>query len=330
MTLLQLKELSVLFVFSILFAGSISVPTGHSNNLHEQALRKRANLNVVKTTTTDSQTIDWIPIESQGKIAQAPPKLEPRTGSRPLAELEIPGAELGPPGTVPIPRVSLDHLTNSSTKEPPPNTNAKRQTTISGTHWYVTSNQSVTNLGGSGTFSLFEAYTQSSADFSLLQTAVTKENVTINFRGFPIPGTQTVEAGWINYKDKFAQPHLFTYFNTNGYISEGDNQGGWNTEHVGWVQVDSQIHPGSAFTPLSVIGGAQHDLRIEYALFQDNWWLSVEDRWIGYYPASLWSFPSLDPPETTLAGGSSKIHFYGEVLNMEETITTTEYASPFR
>lgn len=324
MSLPQLKDLSLLFVFSLLFAGSFSKPTGPSINLQDQALRKRASLNVVKTTVTDSQTIDWIPIESQGKIAQAPPQLTPRTGARPLAELEKPGAELGPPGTVPIARTNLDHLANFGTKASPTNKNAKRQDSISGTHWYVTSNQSVSNLGGSGIFSLFEAYTQNSADFSLLQTAVTKENVTINFRGFPIPGTQTVEAGWINYKDKFAQPHLFTYFNTNGYISEGDNQGGWNTEHVGWVQVDSTIHPGSAFTPLSVIGGAQNDLRIEYALFQDNWWLSVEDRWIGYYPASLFSFPSTDPPETTLAGGSSKIHFYGEVLNMEETLTTTE------
>ncbi|CAG8959683.1 hypothetical protein HYFRA_00001588 [Hymenoscyphus fraxineus] len=327
MPISHLKDFCVLIFFSIFLAVGISKPIGYSNSIRDQALRKRANLNVVKTTFTDTQTIDWIPLTSQGNIAQAPPDPAPRTVSRPLAELEQPGADLGPPGTVPIPQVNLNHLSNTIIKSSPEITNSKRQDSVSGSHWYVSSNQSVSNLGGSGIFSLFEAYTESPADFSLIQTAVTREDVSISWRGFPIPSTQTVEAGWINYKYQNSQPHLFTYYTTNGYIGEGDNQGGWNTEHVGWVQVDRKIHPGSVFTPLSVDGGAQNDLRIEYALFRGNWWLSVEDRWIGYYPGSLFSFPSSDPPENTLAGGSSKVHFYGEVLNMEESLTTTDMGS---
>ncbi|CAG8983080.1 hypothetical protein HYALB_00006108 [Hymenoscyphus albidus] len=327
MPMSHLKEFCILMFFSTFFAVGVSKPISYSNSIQEQALRKRANLYVVETTFTDTQTIYWIPLESQGNIAQAPPDPAPRTASRPLAELEQPGADLGPPGTVPIPQVNLDHLSNTIIKSSPEFKNSKRQDSVSGSHWYVSSNQSVSNLGGSGIFSLFEAYTESSADFSLIQTAVTREDVSISWRGFPIPSTQTVEAGWINYKDQISQPHLFTYYTTNGYIGEGDNQGGWNTEHVGWVQVDRKIHPGSVFTPLSVNGGVQNDLRIEYALFHENWWLSVEDRWIGYYPGSLFSFPSSDAPGNTLAGGSSKMHFYGEVLNMEESLTTTDMGS---
>lgn len=40
---------------------------------------------------------------------------------------------------------------------------------------------------------------------------------------------QTVEAGWIVYPDRFGgdyNPHLFTYYTTNGYGKEGDNIGG--------------------------------------------------------------------------------------------------------
>lgn len=139
--------------------------------------------------------------------------------------------------------------------------------------------------------------------------------------------TQTVEAGWINFINQVSQPHLFTYYTTNGYLQEGDNQGGWNTEFTGWVQVDSTIHPGSVFTPLSVDGGAQHSLQVEYNLHQGNWWLAVAGRWIGYYPASLFSSVSSNDASTTLAGGSDDIYFYGEVYNGEDALTPTDMGS---
>ncbi|KAH8891622.1 hypothetical protein GQ53DRAFT_781835 [Thozetella sp. PMI_491] len=284
----------------------------------------RAAVNVISTTFTKSHTIDWVSIDSQGVIAQAPPPRTPRDGARPLAELELPGAELGPLGTVPIPRAK----SISRSKQLPGMPSLKRQDSQQGMHWYVTSNQSVANLGGSCVFSLFAPYTQNTADSSLLQTAVVKDNVLVTgFRGPPIVVPQTVEAGWINFIDQVAQPHLFTFYTTNGYLQDGDNQGGWNTEFTGWVQVDQTIHPGSVFTPLSVIGGAQQNLHVEYLLFQDNWWLAVEERWIGYYPASLFSNVSSDPASTTLAGGSDDIRFYGEVYNSETTLTTTDMGS---
>ncbi|RDL35961.1 Carboxyl-terminal proteinase [Venustampulla echinocandica] len=323
-----LRDLLLLFLFSTFFVCGASKPTSYPNKNGEQAKHKRASLNVLKTTVTDTQTIDWISLDSQGEIAQAPPPRTPRNTPRPLAELELPGAELGPPGTVPVSRADPDYLAKASAKELPGTQSLKRQSSNAGVHWYVSSNQTVDNIGGSCVFSLFAPFTERTADFSLLQTAVTRQNVLwTGGRGPPTPITQTVEAGWINFIDQVAQPHLFTFYTTNGYIRDGDNQGGWNTEHTGWVQVDPTIHPGSVFTPLSTDGGAQNNLKIEYALFQDHWWLGVEDRWIGYYPASLFSSISSDPASTTLAGGSDSIHYYGEVFNSEETLTTTDMGS---
>lgn len=317
-----------MLVFSSLLTGGTSKPTSYPDEV--QALTPRAG-SVLKTTVTDSQTIDWISIGSQGEIAQAPPLRTPRDGPRPLSELEQPGAELGPPGTVPVVRVDLDYLTSNSVKSLPglpESASSKRQTSNAGQHWYVSSSQTVPNIGGSTVFSLFAPYVSTPNDSSLLQTAITRSNVLLTGgRGPSLNVTQTVEAGWINFPSQISQPHLFTYFTTNGYLGEGNNQGGWNTDFAGWVQVDATIHPGSVFSPLSVDGGVQEDLKVEYNLHEGNWWLAVEDRWIGYYPASLFSAVSTDPADTTLAGGSDGIYFYGEVFNSEDALTTTDMGS---
>ena len=320
------NELLPAFLLSALIVGGTAKPTSYGNQHVEEAMQKRAGLNIVKTTTTDTQTIDWIPLDSQGQISELPPPRTPRDGLRPLAELEQAGAELGPVGTVPVSRLNLGYLANAPKKVLPEMQSSKRQN--AGAHWYCQANQTVSNIGGTGTFSMFAPYTQSDADFSLLQTAVTRHDVNIQAGRFPpFPGTQTVEAGWINWKEQVAQPHLFTYYTSNNYVQDGNNQGGWNTDFTGWVQVDTAIHPGSVFTPLSENGGAQNDLKIEYNLHDGNWWLAVEDKWIGYYPGSLFAAASTDPAESTLAGGSDTIYFYGEVTNNEEELTTTDMGS---
>ncbi|TVY85707.1 hypothetical protein LAWI1_G008190, partial [Lachnellula willkommii] len=264
-------------------------------------------------------------------IASAPPVPPRRTnGTTPTAELQLAGAELGPPGSVPIPRVNANlQASTNRIKHLPPTTlsphpqRSKRQ--YSGDHWYVSSDQSVANIGGSATYSIFAPYVQSTGDFSLLQTAVTKQNV-------PLPndastsGSQTLEAGWINYPDQISSPHLFTYFTTCNYQCSGDDQGGWNTDQAGWVQVDTTYYPGAVFVPNSVDGGAQYEIQLEYQLYEDNWWLWVIDTWIGYYPASLFSAGEADAA-ATLAAGSDMIFYYGEIYNSEDALTTTDMGS---
>jgi hypothetical protein len=111
-------------------------------------MRKRANLKVMKATVTEGKTTDWIPLESQGKIAQAPPlpaslRTASSNTSRPISELELPGAELGPPRTDPIPRLNLTAAGATHNKGPPkfkPSSKEKEdKRQYSGTHWYASS-----------------------------------------------------------------------------------------------------------------------------------------------------------------------------------------------
>ncbi|WPH03894.1 Hypothetical protein R9X50_00677700 [Acrodontium crateriforme] len=290
-----------------------------------------SKLNIVKTTTLpNGQVIDWVTPESQirGTLATPPPPPESHMKRSLMAEAPaipaIPAHLAGPAGTVPIPRnkVSLPpkRLPEVSDNNTANDIHARSN---AGTHWYASSSQTVNNFGGGATFSLFKAYVQSTHDFSLLQTAVIRDNAPNAQYG---NGLQTVESGWINYPDQIGQPHLFTYFTTCNYQCNGANQGGWNRDVAGWVQQDSTVYPGYQFSPYSVDGGKQYDLHIEYKLSGGNWWLWVIDRYIGYYPASLFSQGGVNAA-STLGTSSSRINFYGEIYNSEAAVTTTDMGS---
>jgi hypothetical protein len=243
------------------------------------AKSNRAAHQVLKTTTTsDGQIIDWVLRDTQGEIATPPPvparMLEASNATQPDIEAMVAAdpSLRGPEGTVPIARKNaytsakkaLPHLSQASSEG-----GLETRAGYAGSHWYASSAQAVNNIGSTGTTSMFKAYVETGGDFSLLQTAVIRYNV-------PTSGgsttSQTLEAGWINYPNQVSAPHLFTYFTTVGYSSEGDNIGGWNRDHAGWVQYDSTIYPGFAFSQISTDGGDQYDFNIEYLLSGGNWW----------------------------------------------------------
>jgi hypothetical protein len=315
------KVVVVSLLYSLSLVAQVTAsPFAVRSQYAHNALRKRAALNVRKTTITDSTTIDWIPIESQGHIATPPPAIivasSASNASKPISELQQDGAQLGPPGTVPIPRVSSDYLETAATKGPPEIQSSKSKRQYAGNHWYVSANQNVANHGGSATYSLFNAFVNNNGDFSLLQTAVTKSSTS--------KGRQTLEAGWINYPNQVSAPHLFTFYTTNNYAPQANNVGGWNQDVSGWVQVDTQIFPGTVFSPTSTDGGSQYELQIKYLLYQGNWWLWVQDRWIGYYPATLFSN---GVSGDSLATGSDSIFYYGEIFQNEGPLTNTDMGS---
>ncbi|KAI0100971.1 hypothetical protein GGR51DRAFT_530819 [Nemania sp. FL0031] len=282
------------------------------------------------TTTAHGQTLDWILPESQtdGEIAQPPPpplqKRDPHA-TQAMVRALLGDTTQGPNGTVPILRPSsntkaVKRLPTKEDDERSPKVNAA-DASNAGKHWYATTGQNVLNRGGKARYSLFKAFTEKDSDFSLLQTAVFRGNVP---RAGSNPVTQTVEAGWINYPDQVGAPHLFTFFTTNGYGAAGDHLGCWNTDCAGWVQVDKDIHPGLTFS-LSTIGGTQYDLEIGYLLYGGNWWLWCLDRYIGYYPGSL--FSKGVKAADTLADHGEIIEFYGEIFNGEDALTTTDMGS---
>ncbi|KAI0393481.1 hypothetical protein F5Y17DRAFT_306164 [Xylariaceae sp. FL0594] len=298
-------------------------------------LNGRSDGDVVATTTTsEGQIIDWIKPESQvgdGKIATPPPapfSKRSYNSKQPSIHAILgndPGKQ-GPNGTVPRVRASKAAKPNKRLPSKDDHNKllktASAQDGYSGQHWYASSGQNVNNHGGKATFSLFKAFVQSDGDFSLLQTAVIRNNAA---QAGSSAKSQTVEAGWINFPGQIQAPHLFTYFTTDGYNSNADNKGGWNTEVKGWVQVDSSITPGIAFAPLSTDGGDQYELEIGYYLSGGNWWLWCLDRFVGYYPASLFS-QGVNAADT-LADHSDIIDFYGEIYNSETSLTTTDMGS---
>ncbi|KAK7182259.1 hypothetical protein DPSP01_006978 [Paraphaeosphaeria sporulosa] len=291
------------------------------------------------TNGADGSVIDWVPVNSQvddDEVAAAPelPSIVALSASSSNQTSLIPQPitaeeHIGPEGTVPVVR---QYGRLPDVKAPPQTINSSFAQQIHigkraiGDHWYASSAQNVVNHGGSATYSLYKAYTESNADFSLLQSAVIKYNVKNPLYNDPNRvAMQTVEAGWINYPNQVSAPHLFVYYTTNGYTTSANNQGGWNRDVTGWVQVDSSIYPGVSFTPLSTRGGAQYDIKIQWLLYKGNWWLFVLDRWIGYYPASL--FGANTDASKSLQVGADAINYYGEIYDSHQSLTKTDMGS---
>jgi hypothetical protein len=234
--------------------------------------RNDKKLQILKTTTTPhGQTIDWVVKGSQGDIASPPPPLSNTGPGVEYLDQFLATLPEGPAGTVPIVRNKGVSAPKGRPKAPSRTRDEEalepRATSYAGSHWYASTAQDVQNNGAWGTFSLFQPYVQSTNDFSLLQTAVVYAGAHHANTGTV---TQTVETGWINYPGQSSAPHIFSYFTTNGYASEGDGIGGWNLDHSGFVQTNTKVYPGIAFAPLSVDGGSQYDLQLGYVLKDGN------------------------------------------------------------
>lgn len=314
---------------------------------------------ILKTTQYQGQTLDWVSRAAQGHVASAPPDRYPsRAGKRAFSSsssasfgsLWNPHEDMGPDGSVPFLRnpsafgkkQSPTRQTPSSSSSPSSPSLGKPEspqsssapTDYSGQHYHAGSAHFMDNHGTSGIFSVYDPYVQSKSDFSLLQI-----NVGWNTH------EHTVEAGIIHYEniinrnpgakgdaaapgvaEKAAAdaavpgPALFTYYTVNGYGDEGDNLGGYNTENAGWVQYDKEIYPGMRWNSQSTRGGNQVELEISYWLYQGNWWLWVADRWIGYYPGSI--FPKNAKGEG-ISVKADHVWYYGEVMQSESDAKTT-------
>jgi hypothetical protein len=288
---------------------------------------RQSRLEIVKTTTTPGgMTLDWVPIESQqaGAAIATPPASEFKSSGRKEAakfELDDASFECGPDGTVPIVRPDISHLSPSVTLKD----YLKRRGGIRDNH----RDQSTTdpdpahyfhNLSKQfGSFYGCEAYLNvwgprinvpagsGGSDHSILQFWLQ------NSHGV----TQSIEGGWnvdhSLYADNYT--HLFIYFTTNDYTTDGDNKGGYNRLQEGWVQHSSPsttgrvIYPGIKMAYYSSYDGQQFDFQLKFQLILDrftrklNWWLEVEGIWVGYYPASLFDPAGLGTVATSVSEG---------------------------
>ena len=279
------------------------------------------------TTLSSGQRLDWVKIQVQAtKIAKPPPppgdvlKIKPSCsnamplGSDPVTELEMArntsGESLrGPKGTVPVVSCKVRAGGSNSEVENPTFHTQRTHKKNDATHLYASSNQEIKSYGAQGRFSIFKPYVQGQDEFSLMQMALANTNL-----GYK----QTIEAGWIVYPLLFGDnlPHLFTLFTTNGYQGSlvADNTMCYGASCRGWVQVDDTIYPGSTISTVSNDGGDQYELWLDFQLYEGNWWLWARDRWVGYYPSSLFS-AGHGKTRKTLAEHATHVSFYGETVD---------------
>jgi hypothetical protein len=325
-----------------------------NDDFHQRAIeyfgRRRENLHIVATTKTKSgQVLDWIPRESQPgfrkDVTPPPHSVMPmssppvREGGRRIEraqfELEHDKGARGPDGTVPVLRkdlskIRIDRPLNEyfskrrgrghiSTRlrnfvAPPPEEG--------GNHRYAESLQNTFNFGGEGFISVYDPYTESSDDFSLMQIGIINDEA-----GY----IQSAEAGIQEMQDIYGDwvPHLFVYYTTNGYSSEGDNQGGYNQDHDGWVQYDGSVYPGATFSNVSTPDGPQYNIFIKYQFWQGNWWLRAGDLWLGYYPGSV--YEGNRSVFSSLGDHANIIGFWGEVFDSDDVsgLTSTTMGSGY-
>lgn len=289
------------------------------------------NAEVVHTTYLDNgHVLDWIKPESQGKIA-TPPSTLPNNGTenKELTKILLSSIKAGPPGTVPVLRreekMTIPKITPPAPGSKPKSRIDRRQ--YAGKHWYASSSQSFDSHGTSGHFSMYNAYTYSDSDFSLLQLACIRQNVP-GVVGTGYTGLQTVEAGWIHYARYGRNPTLFTFFTTNGHGSYGDYITSWNTDYKGWVQVDKTYYPGMQMTPLATVGGDANEFAIDVLLDKGNWWIGINGVWIGYYPANMFTRNGNNAAQT-LESKTDRVDWYGEVYQDEAALTTTDMGSGY-
>jgi hypothetical protein len=300
--------------------------------------RRWRALEVVRTTRTPSgQILDWIPRASQvpgGVIASPPPLTEmPEPGAgRGLEfaryELDDLRVARGPWGTVPVLRKDLSRIHATCSLERYLNKRGglyadperrPADPTAPG-YYHAQSTETVRCYGCEGWLNVWTPWVETSEDHSIMQTA-------LQHRG---SGTlQSLEAGWQVSHQQYGdwQPHLFTYYTTNGYTADGDGLGGYNTDVAGWVQYDRSIFPGALIDGTSAENCTQAGIGVKYQLWQGNWWFQTQGIWLGYYPAAL--FRSADAANPGLDDHASWLGFWGEVYSAaaDPSRTLTEMGS---
>ncbi|XP_065616876.1 protein neprosin-like [Quercus suber] len=112
----------------------------------------------------------------------------------------------------------------------------------------------------------------------------------------------TVEAGW-RVTSRENKTRLFTYWTSDGY----QNEGCFNLECPGFVQVNQNFVLGSSLEPVSN-ATLSFDVGITIYKENGNWWLQVQDQVLGYWPGSIFTY---------LASNATKINWGGEVYNSE-------------
>jgi hypothetical protein len=209
-----------------------------------------------------------------------------------------------PEGTIPRHRITFEELSRFHTlkeyfakgSEPP-----ATQGPIGGHQYAVLRNDSVNHNGVQAVLSIWQPYVELDSEFSVQQLWAVG-----GWTNPPTAKMQTVEAGIQIFPNKYGdrRPHLFIFFTPDNYTN-----GCYNQECTGFVQTDNRIPLGAAFSTVSTPGGPVYESPFQ---IQQNpggdWWIKVNNIWVGFYPASIFA-------TTGLRDGGNKIEFGGEIVD---------------
>ena len=281
------------------------------------------------------EDIDCIPLAAQpamrrpemlGHVIETPPpapgdaeetaKLEALFGIS--DELDETGAiRRCPQGSIPIVRLELAQLARFATLEDylrkgpagtemgEPDADAPMEILRTGStasHQYATGRHVIDNWGGESVFAIYNPYTELTTEFSLSQIWV---------GGGSGADTQTVEAGWQRYQQKYgdAYARLFIYYTPDNYTT-----GCYNLDCSAFVQTNSSIVIGSKFSNYSTPGGTIYvqTYRYQKAGTTGSWWLAIGGTNIGYYPRTLFDTAGI-------ADKGGRVTFGGEIVHKVTT-----------
>ena len=147
-------------------------------------------------------------------------------------------------------------------------------------HRYSRMYQTVDNLGGNSNLNIWSPYVDMARgeEFTLSQEW---------YLGGSGDSLQTVEVGWQNYPrfNGDQNSRLFIYWTADNYNATGC----YNLDCPAFVQTDSSVTLGADFgSSYSTLGGAQYDFSAQFLLYDGNWWLAIQGKWVGYYPGAIY------------------------------------------
>lgn len=294
--------------------------------------QEQASLNVLGTTISPLGTVlDWIDPNTQSpthQLATMPP-LPDLPDLPELTDPVVTSLETGlldpwlaaHPNLVPIPRIDiLSQLTQAwncmslqdvLSKYGDANDHSAPPTESGGgeinpddkwAHHYASTRQYGAVYGSAAVLQVANPSVWRDDEFSLAQVALASQSTG------PL---QTIEVGWQKSRLKYHDdlPHIFIYYTTNTYHTEGDYLGGYNREVYGWEPVSHKTHPGDA-----VVLGSQMSVWVH--MYAGNWWININGDWMGYYPGSLF-----DPKG--LGNVGDQVSWYGEITDYRLDNATT-------
>ncbi|XVF74462.1 hypothetical protein PTKIN_Ptkin13bG0112200 [Pterospermum kingtungense] len=200
-----------------------------------------------------------------------------------------------PEGTIPIVRAQIHNSARTKAIVVPPGKNIDVVNAPKGHEYAQVSAVNGNYFGATARLNVWTPATFDS-EFSLAQIWV-------------LSGHQgelnSMEAGWMTTSGQ-KQTQFFIYWTSDGYQSTGC----YNLECPGFVQTNKQFGVGGVVNPVSTYEGQQFEISINIHKDKQsgNWWLTMQNIDIGYWPGSIF---------TRLSDRADTITWGAEIVNSE-------------